>query len=148
MDKALWYCSLDMTTGFWVVEMKERAREILPLITPSGLFEWLRMPFGLKNARQIYQRLIENVLYGCLKIGKRHHTIALELSDLIDAFTGGEPDSDMKASVLGRRSYIDDIWIPARSWKYLYRKVERFLDYVNGKIDRSVRLITSGDDAR
>ena len=59
MDKALWYCSLDMASGFWVVEMTERARMISAFITPYGLFEWLRMPFGLKNAPQIYQRLIE-----------------------------------------------------------------------------------------
>ena len=48
MDKAMWYCSLDMASGFWVVEMTERARAISAFITPSGLFEWLRMPFGLK----------------------------------------------------------------------------------------------------
>ena len=38
MDKAMWYCSLDMASGFWVVEMTERARSISAFITPSGLF--------------------------------------------------------------------------------------------------------------
>ena len=52
MDKAMWYCSLDMASGFWVVEMTERARSISAFITPSGLFEWLRMPFGWKNAHR------------------------------------------------------------------------------------------------
>ena len=46
-------------------------------------------------------------------------------------FTDGEPDSDMKASVIGQRSYIDDILIPAKSWLSLYRKVERLLDVCN-----------------
>ena len=58
VDKAMWYCSLDMSSGFWVVEMMERARSISAFITPSGLFEWLRMPLGLKNAPQMYLRLI------------------------------------------------------------------------------------------
>ena len=66
MDKAMWYCSLDMASGFWVVEMTERARAISAFITPSGLFEWLRMHFGLKNAPLIYQRLIDNAFYGYL----------------------------------------------------------------------------------
>ena len=69
MDKAMWYSSLNLASGFWVVETTERARSISAFITPSGLFEWLRTPFGLKNASQIYQRLIDNALYGFLKIG-------------------------------------------------------------------------------
>ncbi|POM65693.1 Reverse transcriptase [Phytophthora palmivora] len=68
LDKVLWYCSLDMASGFWVVTMTDRARAISVFITPFGLFEWNRMPFGLKNASQIYQRLIDNALYGFTRI--------------------------------------------------------------------------------
>ncbi|POM63372.1 Hypothetical protein PHPALM_21243, partial [Phytophthora palmivora] len=65
LDKVLLYCSLDMASGFWVVTMTDRARAF---ITPFGLFEWNRMPFGLKNAPQIYQRLVDNALYGFTRI--------------------------------------------------------------------------------
>ncbi|OWY97421.1 reverse transcriptase [Phytophthora megakarya] len=64
------YCSLYMASGFWVVPMTDRAREISAFITPFGLFEWSRMPFGLKNAPQIYQHLVDNALYGFLKISR------------------------------------------------------------------------------
>ncbi|KAE9336912.1 hypothetical protein PF008_g12791 [Phytophthora fragariae] len=40
LDKVLWYCSLDMASGFWVVTMTDRARAISAFITPFGLFEW------------------------------------------------------------------------------------------------------------
>ena len=128
MDKALWYCSLDMASGFWVVEMTDRARMISAFITPSGLFEWLRMPFGLKNAPQIYQRLIDNALYGYLKIGNDPKLDDSGSPRLIDVFTEGEPEDDHKPSILGRRSYIDDILIPATSWSSLYKKVEQLLE--------------------
>ncbi|KAE9266919.1 hypothetical protein PF008_g31490 [Phytophthora fragariae] len=68
LDKVLWYCSLDMANGFWVVTMTDRARAISAFITPFGLFEWNRMPFGLKNAPQIYQRMLDNALYGFTRI--------------------------------------------------------------------------------
>ena len=36
MDKAMWYYLLDTESGFWVVEMKERARSNSAFITPPG----------------------------------------------------------------------------------------------------------------
>ncbi|OWZ23620.1 reverse transcriptase [Phytophthora megakarya] len=78
LESTLWYCSLDMASGFWVVIMTDRARLISAFITPFGLFEWNRMPFGLKNAPQIYQRMIDNALYGFTRIPKSedHGSIA------------------------------------------------------------------------
>ena len=34
------------------------------IITPFGLFEFLHVPFGLKNAAQTFQRFIDYVLHG------------------------------------------------------------------------------------
>ncbi|GMF51249.1 unnamed protein product [Phytophthora fragariaefolia] len=116
LDKYLWYCSLDMASGFWVVPMMDRARLISAFITPVGLFEWLRMPFGLCNAPQIYLRLIDNALYGFLRVSPENA-----------AREGGEPERPGTQSAVGRRSYIDDIRIGGESWDDLCRKVERLL---------------------
>ena len=81
------------------METTERARMISALITPSGLFEWLRMPFRLNNDAQIYQRLIDNVLCGYLKTGENMDSAATGLSKLIEVFTKGEPETDRTPSV-------------------------------------------------
>ena len=81
------------------------------------------MPFGLKNAPQIYQRLLDNALYGFLRMFS-----GTSLNESEDLFTLGEPYTTSGLSILGRRSYIDDILIPAESWDALYKKVERLLD--------------------
>ena len=103
----------------------EGARSQYAFNTTSVLFEWLRMPFGLKNASQIYQRLIDNALYGYLKNGADSDSSSMKSIKRIDVFTEGEPDTSQTPSVLGRRSYIDDILIPATSWTALYEMVER-----------------------
>ncbi|GMF22051.1 unnamed protein product [Phytophthora fragariaefolia] len=123
LGKVLCYCSLDMVSGFWVVTMTPRAREISAVITPSGLFEWLRMPFGLKKAPQIYQCLVDNALYGHLKISTNSAS-ALP----IDVFKDGAPEMDQMPSVLGRRSYIDDILVIASDWDVLCQKVEKLME--------------------
>ncbi|GMG15062.1 unnamed protein product [Phytophthora fragariaefolia] len=123
LDKVLWYCSLDMVSDFLVVSMTERARKISAFITPFGPFEWTRMPFGLQNARQIYQRLIDNAMYGYLRISADQ-----DRSKPVDVFEVGEPEPNPKPSVLGRRSYIDDILVTATTWDSMLEKVERLLD--------------------
>ena len=84
MDRAMWSWSLDMASGFWVVEMTEWARIFSAFITPSGLYEWLRMTFGLKNAPQIYQRLVDNALFGA-----DPDVSSMESSKWVDVFTEG-----------------------------------------------------------
>ncbi|KAE9163448.1 hypothetical protein PF002_g31860 [Phytophthora fragariae] len=122
LDKVLWYCSLDMASGFWVVNMTDRARAISAFITPFGLFEWNRMPFGLKNAPQIYQRLLDTALYGFTRIPRPGSECS---TDLIES---GEPASPGQPSVLDRRSYIDDILVTAGSWDETCARVEALLE--------------------
>ncbi|OWZ00104.1 LOW QUALITY PROTEIN: reverse transcriptase [Phytophthora megakarya] len=122
LESTLWYCSLDMASGFWVVKMTDRARLISAFITPFGLFEWNRMPFGLKNAPQVYQRMIDNALYGFIRIPRSE-----DHEGALDVFENGEPVDPGKLSVLGRRSYIDDILIPANNRDQLCDRVEGLL---------------------
>ncbi|GMF31897.1 unnamed protein product [Phytophthora fragariaefolia] len=123
LDKVLSYCSLDMASGFWVLAMTERAWKISAFITPFGLFEWTPMPFGLKNALQIYQRLIDNALYGHLRIGADQ-----DCSKTVNVYEAGEPEPNPMPSLLGRRSCIDDILVTATTWDSMCDKVERPLD--------------------
>ncbi|OWZ18623.1 hypothetical protein PHMEG_0007257 [Phytophthora megakarya] len=64
MKAYLLFCSLDAASGFWAVMMTERTRKLSAFVCALRHFEWRRMPFGLKNAPMIYQRMMDNALWG------------------------------------------------------------------------------------
>ncbi|KAJ8346467.1 hypothetical protein SKAU_G00278680 [Synaphobranchus kaupii] len=64
VGSALFVTKLDLLKGFWQVPLTPRAQEIAAFVTPDGLYTYLVMPFGLKNAPSTFQRLMNKVLAG------------------------------------------------------------------------------------
>ncbi|KAM8865066.1 uncharacterized protein ACB058_006440 isoform 2-T2 [Synchiropus picturatus] len=64
LSTAKFFSTLDLTSGYWQVEMTPRARKAAAFCTTKGLFEWNVMPFGLCNAPATFQRLMDRVLAG------------------------------------------------------------------------------------
>jgi hypothetical protein len=68
---ARYFTTLDMKSGFHQMEIDEGSKHITAFITPDGLYEYHRMPFGLVNAAAVYQRAIDKAL-GKLKGTEAH----------------------------------------------------------------------------
>ncbi|GMF33962.1 unnamed protein product [Phytophthora fragariaefolia] len=64
LENYLWFRSLDAASGFRAIPMTQRTREISAFVCALGYFEWVQMPFGLKNGPMIYPRIIDNSLWG------------------------------------------------------------------------------------
>lgn len=66
LGKAQYFTTLDLASGFHQITMHKDSIEKTAFSTNHGHFEFLRMPFGLKNAPTTFQRMINEVLKECI----------------------------------------------------------------------------------
>jgi hypothetical protein len=64
LGKSTYFTTLDLASGYHQIEVQEEDRPKTAFSTPFGLYEFNRMPFGLKTAPATFQRAMDNVLRG------------------------------------------------------------------------------------
>lgn len=92
--------------------------------TPLGNFEFLRMPFGLKNAPSVFQRVLHNLFADLIRAGK----LLIYLDDILIPSDAIEEHLEILAEVL-RRLKGANLELRLDKCKFLQVKIE-YLGYV------------------
>lgn len=64
LGTAQYLTKIDLLKGYYQVSLTEEAKQISAFITPDGLYQYLVMPFGMRNAPGTFQRMINQVVRG------------------------------------------------------------------------------------
>jgi len=52
---------LGCKSGYWKIKMDEESIPVTAFSAPQGHYEWIVMPFGLKNVPQIFQKRMNDI---------------------------------------------------------------------------------------
>ena len=81
------FSTMDLKSGFWQVKMAKDSQQYTAFMVGSmGVYEFLRMPYGLCNAPATFQRLMQNCL------GELNLTYALIYLDDVIVFSQTEEE--------------------------------------------------------
>lgn len=72
-----YFCTLDLKSGFHQMPLHPESIPLTAFVTPDGLYEFLRVPFGLKNASSYFQKTMSELLSGLL-----HHGVEVFIDDI------------------------------------------------------------------
>ena len=91
------FSTLDLHSGYWQISVDPKDQHKTAFVTPSGLWEFQRMPFGVSNGCATFQRAIEIALSGLT-----YETCLCYFDDVIVPSSNVQQQCDHLAMVLER----------------------------------------------
>lgn len=64
MPKAKVFSVLDANHGFWQIKLDEESSKLCTFNTPVGRYRFLRLPFGVSSASEVFQHTIAQMIEG------------------------------------------------------------------------------------
>lgn len=114
---------LDLKNGFHQVNMAPDSIKYTSFVTPQGQFEYVKMPFGLKNGPSVFQRFINNALRDLI----RNNKIIVYLDDILIA-TKTVEEHLVILKELFKRLVSNRLEVKLSKCKFLYRSID-YLGY-------------------
>ena len=76
MSGAKYFSKLDASSGFWQIKVDEDSSKLLAFSTPFGRYKFLRLPFGIVSAPEIFHAAVAEIIEGL-------DGVANEIDDII-----------------------------------------------------------------
>lgn len=92
---AKYFSVLDLKDGFWHIELEQESRDLCTFATPFGNYKFLRLPFGIKTAPQVFQKM-NFAIFGDIK------NVSIYMDDILIRGKTREEHDEALLAVLNR----------------------------------------------
>ena len=62
LNQERFFSKIDLSKGYWQIPVADEDRKYTAFVTPDGLYQFVRMPFGLVNSGATFNRLMRRLL--------------------------------------------------------------------------------------
>lgn len=115
---------LDLKSGFHHIKIAESSAKYTSFVTPEGQYEYVRMPFGLKNGPSVFQRYINKILKPFVDAGK----VIVYMDDILIASEDIDEHLALLSEVL-RCVAVNGLELQLKKCKFAYSSIE-YLGFV------------------
>lgn len=114
-----YFSLLDLKSGFHHVRMADDSIKYTSFVTPDGQYEYIRMPFGLRNAPSVFQRYIYRALQKYIDAGK----IVVCMDDLLLASDTLDEHITLLGEILRALAQLD-LQLQPNKCQFAYQEIE------------------------
>lgn len=98
LDSRECFSILDLKDGFHQVKMADESIKYTSFVTPNGQYEYVRMPFGLKNGPSVFQRFITDIFRDMIE----NREIVVYMDDILLATRDAASHLELLKKLLNR----------------------------------------------
>ena len=81
LGKSKYYSKIDLSKGYWQIPVADEDIEKTAFITPDGTYNFLRMPFRMKNSEAMLVRGMKKILAGMSKVDSYIDDLIIRTND-------------------------------------------------------------------
>lgn len=64
LKNARFFSKLDARSGFWMIQLDDQSADLCTFGTPFGRYQYLRLPYGINSASEVYHARVRQLLEG------------------------------------------------------------------------------------
>ena len=62
MSRACYFSKLDASSGYWQIKVDEQSSNLLTFGTPSGIYRFKHLPYGIHSASEVFQEEVTSII--------------------------------------------------------------------------------------